>query len=76
MTEEARACLLGPLLVSTFTTDVSSSVVGVENDASGFAYGAGFGVKAGQMGKIELEYTGVTGDNNINFLSLGGLLEF
>ena len=58
------------------TTDVSSSVVGVENDASGFAYGAGFGVKAGQMGKIELEYTGVTGDNNINFFSLGGLLEF
>ncbi len=58
------------------TTDVSSSVSGVENDASGFAYGAGLGVKAGQMGKLELEYTGVTGNNRLNFFSLGGLLEF
>lgn len=58
------------------TTDVSSDVVGVENDSSGFAYGAGLGVRAGKQGRFELEYTGVTGDNNINFLSLGGLFEF
>jgi len=58
------------------TTDVSSSVSAVENDTSGFAYGAGFGVKAGEMGKFELEYTGVTGNNNLNFISLGGMLEF
>ena len=58
------------------TTDVSSSVSALENDTSGFAYGAGFGVKAGEMGKFELEYTGVTGNNNLNFISLGGMLEF
>jgi len=58
------------------TTDVSSSVASIENDASGFAYGVGLGVKAGESGKFELEYTGVTGDNNINFISLGGLIEF
>jgi hypothetical protein len=57
-------------------TDISSSVPGLENDASGFAYGAGLGVKAGEQGRFELEYTGVTGDNNINFISLGGLVEF
>lgn len=56
-------------------TDVSSSNSFVDNDASGFAYGVGFGVKVGQKGKIELEYTGVTGDNNLNFWSIGGLLE-
>jgi len=58
------------------TTDVSSSVPSVANDASGFAYGVGLGVKAGQQARFELEYTGVTGDNNLNFISLGGLVEF
>ena len=58
------------------TSDISSNVTGVANDSTGFAYGVGLGVKAGQSGKFELEYTGVTGDNNINFISLGGLLEF
>lgn len=57
------------------TTDVSSSNSGLANDASGFGYGVGLGVKVGQKGKIELEYTGVTGDNNLNFWSLGGLIE-
>jgi hypothetical protein len=58
------------------TTDVSTSLAGVENDASGFAYGLGLGVRAGESGRFEVEYTGVTGDNNINFLSLGGMYEF
>ena len=58
------------------TTDVSTSISGVENDASGFAYGLGLGVRAGESGRFELEYTGVTGDNNLNFLSLGGMFEF
>lgn len=57
------------------TSDVSSSA-GLDNSASGLGYGVGFGVKLGQRGKIEAEYTGVTGDNNLNFWSVGGLLEF
>jgi hypothetical protein len=66
--------------LGVMATDVSSSVVGVVvNDDSGFGYGAGFGVRAGQHARFELEYTGVagvTGENDINFISLGGLLEF
>ena len=55
------------------TTDMSSS--GVSSSASGVGYGLGLGVRVGEKGKIEFEYTGVTGDNNLNFWSVGGLLE-
>ena len=58
------------------TTDVSSSNSAVDNSASGLGYGVGLGLKIGENGKIEAEYTGVTGDNNLNFWSLGGLYEF
>ncbi len=57
------------------TSDVSSSIPGLSGSASGLGYGVGFGVKVGQQGKIELEYTGVTGDNSLNFWSIGGLIE-
>lgn len=45
-------------------------------DDFGFAYGAGLGVRLGNHGKIEAEYTGVSGDNDIGLISLGGILEF
>ena len=57
------------------TSDISTNVAGLDGSASGFAFGLGLGVKVGKKGKLELEYTGVTGDNDLNFFSLGGLLE-
>ena len=58
------------------TTDISSSNAAVDNSASGFGYGLGLGLKLGENGKIEAEYTGTSGDNDLNFWSLGGLYEF
>ncbi|MDJ0957551.1 MAG: hypothetical protein QNI91_11855 [Arenicellales bacterium] len=57
-------------------SDVSSNAAGVGGNASGFSGGLGFGLKIGENGKIEAEYTGVTGDNDLSFWSLGGLYEF
>jgi opacity protein-like surface antigen len=41
-----------------------------------FAWGAGLGVKLGDMFLAELEYTVTTGDNELEFISLGGIIEF
>lgn len=57
-------------------TDVSSSVNQASNSDSGFAYGAGLGLKIAESGKLELEYTGSSGSNEISFVSLGGMVEF
>lgn len=48
----------------------------VDQDDFSFAYGAGLGVRLGTMGRIEAEYTGASGDNDIGLISLGGILEF
>ncbi len=45
-------------------------------DDFSFAFGAGLGFKIGEVGKIEVEYTGDTGDNDLNIWSLGGILLF
>ena len=59
-------------------SDVTAKVGGAEvsNDEVGLGFGAGLGVKIGDVGRLELEYTGSTGDNDIEQLSLGGLLAF
>lgn len=43
-----------------------------------FAYGAGFGVILGQRQNInlELDWTGSSGDNDVNLINLGGLVRF
>lgn len=41
-----------------------------------FAWGAGLGVKLGDMFLAELEYSVTTGDNELEFISLGGIIEF
>ncbi len=46
-----------------------------DDDAS-LAGGAGLGVKLGEWGKIELEWTGDSGDNDLQFISLGGVFQF
>lgn len=56
-------------------TNLSTST-GVSSDDTSFAYGAGFGLKLGENAKLEAEYTGSTGDNDLRFISLGGLVEF
>ena len=56
--------------------DQSSPISSQDNDSLNFAWGAGFGVKVGQKGKVELEYTGYNDSSNLDFISLGGLLEF
>ena len=43
---------------------------------SALAYGAGLGVKIGEVVKVELEYTGTTGDNELDLITLGGLVLF
>lgn len=59
-------------------SDVTAKVGGgeISNDEVGLGFGAGLGVKIGDVGRLELEYTGSTGDNDIEQLSLGGLLAF
>lgn len=41
-----------------------------------FAWGAGLGVKLGDIFLAELEYTATTGDNELEFIGLNGILEF
>jgi len=48
----------------------------VSTDDASFAYGAGFGLRLGKRAKVELEYTGNSGDNDLGKISLGGILEF
>ena len=59
-------------------SDVNSTYTGgtAQQDDASFAYGAGLGVRLGQVGKIEVEYTGASGDNDIGLISVGGILEF
>lgn len=45
-------------------------------DEFAFAWGAGLGVKLGDMFLAELEYSASTGDNELEFISLGGIIEF
>lgn len=60
------------------TSDVNANFAGgtSQQDDASFAYGAGLGVRLGQRGKIEVEYTGASGDNDIGLVSVGGILEF
>lgn len=48
---------------------------GKDSDTS-IAGGAAFGVLVGENGNIELEWTGDSGDNDINMFSLGGFVRF
>jgi hypothetical protein len=59
-------------------SDVNANFTGgtLQQDDASFAYGAGLGVRLGQVGKIEVEYTGASGDNDIGLISVGGILEF
>jgi opacity protein-like surface antigen len=45
-------------------------------DEFAFAWGAGLGVKLGDRFLAELEYAATAGDNELEFISLGGILEF
>jgi hypothetical protein len=59
-------------------SDVTSASAGTtlsEDDVS-LAGSAGLGVKIGEWGNIELEWTGDSGDNDIGIISLGGVLQF
>ncbi len=45
-------------------------------DDASLAGGAGLGVQVGEWGNIELEWTGDSGDNDLQMISLGGVLKF
>lgn len=45
-------------------------------DEVSFAAGVGLGVRIGESGSIEIEYTDDTGDNDLGILGLNALLEF
>jgi hypothetical protein len=64
-------------LRSDVTTKLDG-IEGVREQDTSFAYGAGLGVKAGQSGNlnIELEFTGSSGDNDLNIISVGGIYKF
>ena len=59
-------------------SDVTSKFVGstLTQDETSLAGGAGLGVKLGEWGTIELEWTGDSGTNDIQMISLGGILQF
>jgi hypothetical protein len=59
---------------SDVTTKTAAGTVS-EDDVSA-AGSAGLGVKLGEWGNIELEWTGDSGDNDIGIISLGGVLQF
>ena len=59
-------------------SDVTSKFAGssISEDDTSLAGSAGLGVKLGEWGTIELEWTGDSGDNDIQMISLGGILQF
>lgn len=59
-------------------SDVTSKFAGsrISEDDASLSGSAGLGVKLGEWGTIELEWTGDSGDNDIQFISLGGILQF
>ncbi len=59
-------------------SDVTTKTAGgnVSEDDASLAGSAGLGVKLGEWGNIELEWTGDSGDNDIQIISLGGVLQF
>lgn len=61
-------------------TEVNSKINTVSSDKTtdtSLAFGAGIGVKVGDYGKVELEYTSNAGTtNDLEIISLGGIFEF
>ena len=64
-------------LRSNVTTMLSGLPSFREQDTS-FSYGGGFGVKLGDTGNLalELEFSGTSGDNDLNIISIGTIYRF
>lgn len=64
--------------LGALNSEIESRIAGqvISEDDVGFAFGAGLGVLLGDAGLVEVEYTGVTGDNDISLITLGGSLLF
>lgn len=60
-------------------SDIDENIGGLlfdDFESTSFALGGGLGVRVGDYGIIELDYTQDTGDANLGLLSLNGLLQF
>ncbi|MCH2189785.1 MAG: outer membrane beta-barrel protein [Gammaproteobacteria bacterium] len=55
---------------------VTSTALFDDFEETSFALGGGLGVRIGDYGVVELEYTQDTGDSDLGLLSLNGLLNF